>query len=456
MINKLFKQRYFLATVQFLNLIVFVLIIYGAIGITTEDADFAKVLRNTNLPNLIIWSYWWPIIIASAIIFGRYWCTICPMELVTSLFGKFGLRKKPGKFLKSGWLITLLYVMILVLGIHTLEIHRIPQRMAIYMLILFSLAAVTGLIWKKRTFCTYVCPIGHLLGLYSMLSMSKLRVKSSEVCKTCKTKDCVSKANQYNFEGRSCTSELYPPNIQDNRDCILCAQCIKACPKDNISIQKRSIAADLFKDIKLSWSELVFFMIVSSFVIYEILSEWGTSKAILLTLPKLVNQSLDITGPFASTSKSIILFLLVPFIFFFLLAFLKNQFAKENWETAITQLVMSILPITASMHLLKAFLKTTSRIPYWGNAITDPSGVKTAEAILQNPNLLDNQYMSSYITPIVSILAFVLIISGVILSFLVIKKQSHKNITSKWITIIGVLLYATVFILTLIFWKLIA
>lgn len=86
MINKLFKNRFFLASMQFITLTVFVLLIYGAIGVTTKDPVFAKILRNTNLSNLIVWSYWWPLIIVTAIFFGRFWCSICPMELITSFF----------------------------------------------------------------------------------------------------------------------------------------------------------------------------------------------------------------------------------------------------------------------------------------------------------------------------------------------------------------------------------
>ncbi|MCD4695425.1 MAG: hypothetical protein K8S16_04210 [Bacteroidales bacterium] len=72
MINKIFKNHYFLVFMQFIALLVFVLLIFGAIGVTTDDKNFAIILRNTNFSNLIVWSYWWPVIIVTAILFGRF------------------------------------------------------------------------------------------------------------------------------------------------------------------------------------------------------------------------------------------------------------------------------------------------------------------------------------------------------------------------------------------------
>jgi len=453
MINRLFKHKYFLVSMQFLTLTVFVLLIYGAIGITTDDADFAKILRNTNLANLIVWSYWWPMIIVTAILFGRFWCSICPMELITSFFGKIGLRKKPGNILKSGWIITLFYAVILVIGIHTFAIHRIPQLMVVYMLILFSVAVIVGLIWEKRTFCTYVCPIGHLLGLYSLLSFKKLRVIDKSVCESCKTKDCIHVKNHYKFLERSCTSELYPPNITDNRDCILCGQCFKSCTKENIVIQKRRLAADLFTNVKLKWAEIAFFMIVSGFVVYEILSEWSVSKNIVMMLPNWLNHTFNITGSTAGTVKAIALFGILPLSFYFILVLAKRILAKESWKEAFSQLVLAILPVTASMHLVKALLKTTSRIPYWKYVFSDPDGVATAEKIMQDKSLLHNAVLSDYISPSVSIIAIILPVLGLLLSLYTIHKRKHNNAFSKSVSIFAVVLYAALFIITIINWR---
>ena len=453
MINKLFKNRFLLTTIQFLTLAIFISIIYGAIGTTTKDPSFAKVLRNTNLSNLIVWSYWWPLIIVTAIFFGRFWCSICPIELITSFFGKIGLRKKPGQFLKSGWVITLFYAIILVLGIHTFAIHRIPQYMAIYMLVLFVVAVIVGIIWEKRTFCTYVCPIGHLLGLYSLLSFKKLRVKDNSVCESCKTKDCITKDNHYKFVGRSCTSELYPAKLKDNRACILCGQCFKSCTHNNIAIKKQKFAADIFTNIKLSWAEISFFIFVSSFVVYEILSEWSVSKKIVMIAPDFINDTLHTLGNLSGTINAVTLFILLPSVFYTILAFVKKYFTNGTWKSAFSQLVIAILPITTSMHLLKALFKTTSRIPYWNYVISDPKGVDTAALIINNPDLLNSNLLTSIISPSVSIVAVILPIIGLIVSLYIVNKQNHINRLSKAISILAVIIYSSLFLLTLIIWK---
>jgi len=451
MLNKIFKNKYFLIIMQFITLLSFVLLIIGSIGITTDDKAFAKVLRNTNFSNLIVWSYWWPFIIITAILFGRFWCSICPMELITSFAGKIGLRNKPGKLLKSGWFITLFYAIILIFGIHTFAIHRIPQLMSIYMLVLLCVALLVGVIWEKRTFCTYICPIGHLLGLYSLLSSKKLRVIDKNICETCKTKDCISKSNTYKQIGRSCTSELYPAKINDNRNCILCGQCHKSCTKNNIAIQKRTFAEDLFKNIQLSWSEITFFIIVSGFVVYEVLSEWKITKDILMTIPNFINQSLNITGSVSGTIKATILFVIIPFVFYFIFALIKKKISKEDLKKTFTQIVLAILPITASMHLLKALLKTTSRIPYWEFVFSDYKGVETAQLIIDNSEIL-NKSLTLSLSPILTIIAIILSIGGIILSVLVIKNQKNN---SKIISYIAVLIYSGLFLVTIFMWRVI-
>tara|TARA_R110001583_G_scaffold21807_2_gene82474 strand:+ start:13408 stop:14775 length:1368 start_codon:yes stop_codon:yes gene_type:complete len=454
MINRIFKNKYLLTSIQFFTFIIFILLIYGAWGISTTDPKFAKILRNTNLSNLIVWSYWWPLIVATAILFGRFWCSICPIELITSFFGRIGLKQKPNKFMKSGWFVTLFYAIILILGINTLAIHRIPHYMALYMLSLFAIAVLIGLLYEKRTFCSYVCPIGYLLGLYSLVSRRKLGVLSQKTCESCKTKDCISKNNHYKFIGRSCTSELYPAKIADGKDCILCGQCYKACPHDNILIQKQKVGAKLIQNLKLSWAEITFFMIVSGFVVYEILSNWSTSLDLLLILPNYINELFNIPSQYTGTVKALTLYVICPFIFYFAFAFIKKLISKESLKQSISQFVLSILPIAASMHLLKAILKTTSRLPYWDFALKDPNGVESAKIIMQNHDVLKNYAALPTFSLIINVLSILIPLLGLVLSFYVISKQNFSNQLSKGISILVVLIYSSIFLSTLIMWQL--
>ena len=93
--NRLFRLTWFPLAFQLLTLVALILLIVGGLTADTGDMALAGVLRNTNAANLIVWSYWWPLIILSAIFLGRVWCTVCPIELVTSLASKVGLKRKP-------------------------------------------------------------------------------------------------------------------------------------------------------------------------------------------------------------------------------------------------------------------------------------------------------------------------------------------------------------------------
>ncbi len=124
------------------------------------------------------------------------------------------------------------------------------------------------------------------------------------------------------------------------------------------------------------------------------------------------------------------------------------MFANDTWKTNLTQLAIAVLPVTAAMHILKALFKTTSRIPYRDNIFSDPKGIETAQLITDNSEFLDKGILSA-ISPVISIIAILLSVGGLLLSFFVIRKQQHKNQASKVITVLAVLIYACIFLITL-------
>jgi polyferredoxin len=106
-----------------------------------------KLYAKTNIVNLVIWGLWWPMMVWVAVLFGRIWCTVCPLELITNgterLGRKFGVKQLIlGKWLRSGVLITVLYatIQLCVAGAH---LHRIPAYTSLF---LCSLLGAAGLV----------------------------------------------------------------------------------------------------------------------------------------------------------------------------------------------------------------------------------------------------------------------------------------------------------------------
>ena len=435
-LNSLFDISFFPNVLKYITLVFFIGLIVIGFTASSSDAETLKYLRNTNLASLIVWSYWWPLIIAFSIFLGRIWCMVCPIELVTSLFASIGLRKRRPKWLLSGWTITIFYIIILFVGIQGFAIHRNPSYMAIYLIILLAVSIVVGSLFEKNTFCRYVCPVGYILGIYSRLSFVGWRVKNKDVCKSCTDKSCIKKTYIYNYNSKSCGVDLYPARIVNNSDCILCGGCRKTCGKHNTSnvverpnpqFQKIGFASDLFKLQSLKIAEIAFVLIVSGFVIYEICVEWKISKQILLLAPTSINTYFSFDNPvIMGMVKSVSIFVILPIIIW-LIPYLISRLVGSSirFYDYLRYYGLSFIPIMAAAHLAKAVLKTTSRLPYFNIIGEDITGVTTANKLVNNQ--LGLELMSTTMTYVITISLFVLMVAGIMLSIRIIMKLNRKR-----------------------------
>lgn len=474
LIKRTFKSKWFPLIPQILFFLVFIYLILNGIGIgldrdiltIKDNMNYMKQLRNTNLANLAVWSYWWPLIIIAAIFFGRIWCMVCPMELITSITSKFGLRCKTPGFFQTGWIITIFYTLILVVAVHTFSIHRVPHRMALFLLFLFASSIISGFIFEKRTFCTYICPVGHLLGLYAKIAPFEWRIKEKRICKKCESKDCISKDKYYNITKRSCTSNLYPAKIENNTDCLVCTQCLKVCPNENIRFSTRKIYADFFSKFRLSVSQFFFVFILSGFVIYEIMVEWSGktthttgSKEVLNWVPEKINTLLGLKKTlWAPFMEGIILFIIFPAVLFTLIVLLARIKSKVTSGTLAVTFAMLLLPTIGASHLNKGILKMTSRIPYWEHTIKDSKGEKTAGMIYDQETLKLDKTIPVKLKPVTTIIIIISLLLALVGSILILfKSQNLKmiNISSKLFLLLGVLIYWGIFGVMHYLWRII-
>lgn len=462
-LNKLISLRFFILGLK--SLVLFVLFSLIVIGFSahSSEAGFLKQLRNFNLANLIVWSYWWPFLVISSIFFGRVWCMMCPVEFITSLAAKIGLKRERPAWFKSGWLITLLYVFILFVGINGFAIHRSPMYMSVYLMSIVGLSILVGIIYKKNSFCKYVCPIGILLGLYSRFSFLGWRVKESDTCSTCKDKSCVNKSHLYQLSEKSCGVDLYPKNIDSNSECILCGGCLKVCNNSNTEkigtrpnpgFVKLKLNDTIFSRLELSSSELAFTVVLSGFVIYEILSEWSVTKSFLMFIPKALNTTFDILNPFlAGIVKSLILFVILPLIIWLIPYGISRLFKEKLPLMAyLKSFAAGFIPIMAAAHLCKAVLKMTSRIPYFEHVFSNIDGVQNTQLFLKGQVSLFSLGHVPHL--IISVLLVALVGLGIFVSTITIKKiNCTLNIKNKAVMYLIPILYGLIFLATILQWR---
>ena len=464
-INHLLQKPFFPFGFKIISLLAYIALIIIGLLAYSDNASFLKELRNTNLGNLIVWSVWWPAIVLMSIFFGRIWCMVCPVEIITSFFAKIGFKLKRPKWILSGWAITIFYIIILFVGIQQFAIHRNPFFMSMYLLSIVLVSVIIGLIYEKNTFCRYFCPVGYMLGLYSKLSFFGWRVKNTDVCKTCKDKSCIQKNYRYNLNEKSCGVDLYPADIVDNSNCILCAGCMKTCKnyqseknelRPNPEFQYIGFASDLMKVKPLKLAEMVFVLVVSGFVISEIWSEWKITDEYLSILPDFINSILFIENKiFSKFISSFIIFGIIPFIIW-TLPFLVSKIVgfSISFKNYVLQFGLAFIPIIAAAHLDKAILKFTSRLPYFKNAFSDVTGIETAQKIIDKQILVTNNPI--WINVLVSILLTIVMIGGILLSVKVIQRlnMNLKNEKSKSILMYLIpTIYGGIFLIMIIFWR---
>ena len=404
---------------QFITLAIFVTLAIIGWGHFAPVGINDKLYAKTNIVNLIIWGLWWPSMVWLAVLFGRIWCTVCPLELVANgaerLGRRLGVRQLIlGKWLRSGAVIVGLYAIIqlCVAGAH---LHRIPAYTSLFLCSLLGAAGLAGFFFKDRAFCRGFCPVGLLLSTYGRGGMLAVRAGSAQVCANCTGKGCIMACNRSKLFGRSCPSLLNPPKLNSNRDCLVCGQCIKSCKPDNMQlILRRPFHPADVREPLASWPVTVFVMMVSGFVTGELCSEWPLAKSVFLWIPEHFTEycNLSLMGGWVEGIWTICVF---PLLLWFVLGMLTSLNSDDAFITirAWRLLALPIVVIVSAGHMAKGLAKFVLWIVFLPYACKDPIGIKTA---LEMSSKTIRQPASLMSMTIISILGMILVITGMYFS----------------------------------------
>jgi len=196
-----------------------------------------------NFGAVMVWILLWPILPVLFLLFGRLWCSVCPLSRVSDeVQKKAGLHMKVPKILQNYGVWIIIFAFIIITWLDSIAgIVESPIHTGYLLLFVFTGAVLMGAVFEKRAWCRYLCFLGGLSSNYSMSSALELRT-NSEICKTCKTPVCYKGTEK--VEG--CSMFEYPRTMDSNRFCNFCSNCIKACPHDAIRITPRPPTSELW------------------------------------------------------------------------------------------------------------------------------------------------------------------------------------------------------------------
>jgi hypothetical protein len=152
-----------------------------------------------------------------------------------------------------------------------------PRLTGIILAVFLFIALGASLIFERRSFCRYLCPVGGFIGLYSQIAPVELRVKDPAVCVAHTVKSCY----VGNENGYGCPWQVFPGGLTKNTYCGTCMECLRTCTEDNILIQIRPIGSDLTvpSGRKLDEAYKAFIMLGSALVYMAVLlGPWGFLK----------------------------------------------------------------------------------------------------------------------------------------------------------------------------------
>jgi cytochrome c oxidase assembly factor CtaG/ferredoxin len=196
------------------------------------DGFLGPQLSPMNLAGVLPWTHWRGFTVIALLITGNLFCMVCPFMLVRD----FGRRWLPAKWtwprsLRNKWLAALLLALYF-WAYEAFSLWNSPWLTAWIILSYFLAALLIDGFFQGGNFCKFVCPIGQFHFVQSLLSPLEVKVREPDVCRSCKTFDCI----RGRSEQRGCELKLFQPKKKGNMDCTFCMDCVAACPHDNVGL----------------------------------------------------------------------------------------------------------------------------------------------------------------------------------------------------------------------------
>jgi hypothetical protein len=366
LVKPLLKSRWPQFVIQCLALGGFIFTVFAGLAGTPVGSH--------NFSIVFVWIAWWALLMLIAVpLFGRGWCSICPIPLPGEWLQRGAALAPGGRGLGLGWRwpnrlrnIWLQNGAFTLVALFSAVVLTQPSVTAIVLAAFLFVALGASLIFERRAFCRYLCPVGGFIGLYSQVAPIEVRVKDTAVCAAHTEKTCYTG----NADGYGCPWQVFPGGLAKNTYCGTCVECLRTCPHDNIAINIRPFGADLLKPAgrKLDEAFKAFIMLGSAMAYSAVmLGPWGGIK--------LAAYSVGSVAWFGyALAFLVFIFGILPGLF--LTAVLLGKLSASRCPTrkAFTSFAYALVPLGLAAWIAFSLSFVFANISYLWPALSDPLG----------------------------------------------------------------------------------
>ena len=302
-------------------------------------------VAHDNAGTALMWVLWWPLLPVAFLLLGRLWCAVCPFATLSDLVQRaVGLYRPVPRFLKAYgiWLIDASFILI-TWADHVWGVVGSPWGSGVLLLLLTTSVVVSGALFQRRAFCRYLCFLGGLAGNYGRTGMVELRADPA-VCRT-----CTSKAACYNGTESvaPCPLFSFPRTMDSSADCNLCANCIKACPHDGITLTVRAPTRELWFVRRPRIEESLLAMAIMGIVLIQNVTMLTVWDDVL----DAVAATTGVTQPSVVFTVAFVLAVAFPVWLLVAASWVAAPASKESVRANVARFGYALIPLDIAAHL---------------------------------------------------------------------------------------------------------
>lgn len=198
----------------------------------------------SNIGLTLGWYIGWPLLFFSFFFLARTWCSVCSFAVPgTFLQNIVKPTRKTPVFIKdySGWIMAALCILVFWSEI-IWDAYNNPYLTGGIILVITFSSILFSVLFSRRSWCRYLCPLGAVNAIFSMPSVVELRSNRHVCLNRCQNHACFTG----DADVSGCPMFRHPYLVDNNRDCIMCAKCIKNCDNSSIQLNLRLAPQELW------------------------------------------------------------------------------------------------------------------------------------------------------------------------------------------------------------------